>query len=164
MGYGGCKIRDSATMTLEERLPRVFRRIDMRRLDEEWRAQERERVAAERRRRWEAAMAEARARHEERARWDAFVDATRAWRVSRELREFLAAARDPARAPGVADGALAAPLAFAERKLDELDPLADPSRLVPHAPTPKPDDLNRSSMAGARTGQTRAAGSDGRGP
>ena len=52
MGYGGCKIRDSATMTLEERLPRVFRRIDMRRLDEEWRAQERERVAAERRRRW----------------------------------------------------------------------------------------------------------------
>ena len=38
-------------------------------------------------------------------------------------------------------GALAAHLDFAERRLDGLDPVADPSRLVPHVPTPKADDL-----------------------
>ncbi len=68
-------------------------------------------------------MVKARAGSEEHASWDAFVESSRAWRVNRGLREFLAAARETARATGEADGALAAHLDFAERKLDELDPV-----------------------------------------
>jgi hypothetical protein len=51
----------------------------MHRLEQEWREQERERAAAERRRRWEAAMVDARARYEEQARWDAFLAPGDAW-------------------------------------------------------------------------------------
>lgn len=48
MGYsGGYRIRDSATMTLDERLPRVFRRIEVHRLEAEHLTQERERAAAD---------------------------------------------------------------------------------------------------------------------
>ena len=79
------------------------------------------------------------------ARWEAFLKNSRVWRAVREHREFLARARDTCRATGAAaEGALAAHLDFAERKLVELAPLADPSSLVPQVPTPKPDDLNRS--------------------
>jgi hypothetical protein len=46
-----------------------------------------------------------------------------------------------ASAPGEAAAALSVHLDFVERKLDEIDPLADASRLVPHVPDPKPDDL-----------------------
>ena len=97
LGYSsGYRIRDSSTMTLDERLPRVFRRIEVHRLEAEHLAQERERAAAERRRRWEAAMAAARARYDEQARWEAFEGASRSWDAIARHRAFLAAAREAA--------------------------------------------------------------------
>lgn len=143
MGYsGGYRIRDSATMTLDERLPRVFRRIELHRLEAEQLAQDRERAAAERQRRWEAAMAAARARFDEQARWEAFERSSREWHAIRRHRAFLPAARGAA---GALDGPrrdeLLAHLDFAERRLDEADPLGNPDLLLPSAPAPKPDDL-----------------------
>ncbi len=129
-------------MTLDERLPRVFRRIDMQRLESEWREQEREREAAERRRRWEAAMAMAKVAYEEQSRWDAFVETSRDWRAMRRHREFLACAREAAASlDGTAHDDLVAHLDFAERRLDELDPIANPTVILPRIPAPKPDDL-----------------------
>lgn len=140
--YNGYRIADSSTMRLEERLPRIFRRIEIRRLEAEVEKQERERKAAERRRQWEAAMAAARAKYDEQARWDAFVARSREWQDVRQHREFLAAARNllasvdlPARAE------LEAHLEFVERRLAALDPLAHPARLIPVVPEPKPDDF-----------------------
>lgn len=143
MGYsGGYRIRDSATMTLDERLPRVFRRIEVHRLEAEHLAQERERAAAERRRGWEAAMAAARARYDEQARWAAFEEASTAWHAIRRHRAFLTAAREAA---GALDGPrraeLVAHLDFAERRLDATDPLGNPDLLLPKVRAPKPDDL-----------------------
>ena len=143
MGYsGGYRIRDSATMTLDERLPRVFRRIEVHRLEAEHLAQERERAAAERRRRWDAAMATARARYYEQARWEAFEGSSTEWHAIRRHRAFLAAAREAA---GALDGPrrdeLVAHLDFAEHKLDEADPLGNPDLLLPRVRAPKPDDL-----------------------
>jgi hypothetical protein len=139
---GGYRIRDSATRTLDERLPRVFRRIEVHRLEAEHLAQERERAAAERRRRWEAAMAAARARYDEQARWEAFEGSSNAWHAIRRHRAFLAAAREAA---GALDGRrrdeLVAHLDFAERRLDEADPLGSPDVLLPRVRAPKPDDL-----------------------
>lgn len=149
MGYsGGYRIRDSATLTLDERLPRVFRRIELERLETEHRAEEQERAAAERRRRWEAAMAAARTRYDEQARWEAFEESSSAWHAIQRHREFLAAARE---AVGALDGphrdGLAAHLDFAERRLDEVDPLVHPELLLPRVGEPKPDDL-RPYLAG----------------
>ena len=143
LGYSsGYRIRDSATMTLDERLPRVFRRIELHRLEAEHQAQEWERAAAERRRRWEAAMAAARARYVERARWEAFEAASPVWHAVRRHRAFLAAARETA---GALDGPrrdeLAAHLDFAERRLDAADPILNPDVLLPRVREPKPDDL-----------------------
>jgi hypothetical protein len=143
LGYsGGYRIRDSATMTLDERLPRVFRRIELHRLEAEHAEQERERAAAERRRRWEAAMAAARAGYDEQARWEAFEAASRSWDAVARHRAFLAAAREAA---GALDdrrrGELLAHLDFAERRIDAADPLADPGLLLPRVREPKPDDL-----------------------
>jgi hypothetical protein len=143
MGYsGGYRIRDSATMTLDERLPRVFRRMELHRLEAEHQAQERERAAAERRRRWEAAMAAARVRYDEQARWEAFEGSSREWRAVRRHRAFLAAAREAASAlDGPRRDELLAHLDFAERRLDGADPLGNPDLLLPNVRAPKPDDL-----------------------
>jgi hypothetical protein len=143
MGYsGGYRIRDSATMTLDERLPRVFRRIELHQLEAEHQAQERDRAAAERRRRWEAAMAAARARYDERACWEAFERASTAWREVQRHREFIAAAREAAGSlGGPRRDELAAHLDFAQRRLDEADPIQYPDLLLPSIRTPQADDL-----------------------
>jgi len=142
MGYSGYRIRDSATMTLDERLPRVFRRIELERLENEHRAEEQERAAAERRRRWEAAMAAARTAYDERARWEAFAESSSEWHAIRRHREFLAAARTAAAAVGGPHhDELLAHLDFAERRLDATDPLVTPELQLPRVRAPKPDDL-----------------------
>jgi hypothetical protein len=143
MGYsGGYRIRDSATMTLDERLPRIFRRMDLHRLEAEHQAQEQEREAAERRRRWETAMDAARARYDEQARWEAFEASSEAWYAIGRQRTFLAAAREAAdRLDGPRRDELAAHLEFAERRLDRADPLGKPDLLLPQIREPKPDDL-----------------------
>ena len=143
LGYsGGYRIRDSATMTIDERLPRIFRRIELHRLEAEHQEQERERAAAERRLRWDAAMAAARSRYDEQARWEAFEAASRSWETIARHRAFLAAAREAA---GALDERrreeLLVHLDFAERRLDQADPLADPGQLLPRVREPKPDDL-----------------------
>ena len=54
-GHSGDRYRDAKTISVEEKLPRVFRAIEIHRLYAEWHEQERRREAAERQRRWEAA-------------------------------------------------------------------------------------------------------------
>jgi hypothetical protein len=140
--YAGDRYHDSKTITLEDKLPRVFRAIEIHRLQAEWRDQEREREAADRRRRWETAMAEAKARYTEQARWEDFVQRSHDWHGVVAHREFLGAARGAAsRYQGPERDDLVAHLAFAERRLDELDPISHPELLLPEVPDPKPDDL-----------------------
>ena len=141
-GYSGDRVRDSVTVRLEDKLPRIFRAIEIERLWAEWREQEREREAAERRRRWEAAMTEARARYDEQSRWEAFVQRSREWGAVRGDRDFLAVAREAAtKLEGSSRGDLDAYLDFAETRLDELDPVSHPELLLPEVPNPRPDDL-----------------------
>ncbi|HEY3545485.1 MAG TPA: hypothetical protein VGK17_05270 [Propionicimonas sp.] len=142
LAYDGYRIGDSSTMTVEERLPRLFRKLEIARLEHEVAAQDREREAGDRRRRWEAAMAEARDRYDERARWDSFVQLSREWDEVQRHREFLAAARAAVAAvDGPAQVDLGSHLAFVELKLAALDPLADVDRLLPEVSDPKPEDL-----------------------
>ena len=140
--YGGDRVRDSKTVPLEDKLPRVFRTIEVHRLQLEYRDQEREREAAGHRRRWEAAMAEATARYDKHARWEAFMQRSSDWGGVTRHREFLAAAREAvSRVEGPVRGDLEAHLAFAERRLNEIDPVSHPDLLLPEVPNPKPDDL-----------------------
>lgn len=77
-------------------------------------------------------MVTAKRRYDEYAGWEHFRECSRQWRSIGQHRELLAAARsvvdqidDPQRAHVFAQ------LDFAERTLDELDPLRHPELLVP---------------------------------
>jgi hypothetical protein len=141
-GYNGDRQRDTKTITLEERLPRIFRVIEIYRLEAELRDQEREREAADRRRRWEAAMVEARARYDAQIRWEAFEQRSRDWHTVTGHRGFLSAAREALSGyRGPARDDVVAQLDLAERRLDALDPISHPELLVPEVPDPGPGDL-----------------------
>ncbi|MEA2536931.1 MAG: hypothetical protein QOF11_1165, partial [Chloroflexota bacterium] len=122
MGYSGDRFRDSKTITVEEKLPRIFRAIEIERLRSAWRDQEREREAADRRDRWETAMAEARVKYEEQARWNAFVARSNEWEAMTRHRRFLAAAETASAAASASSG-LDDFLASAEQLLDRRDPI-----------------------------------------
>ena len=144
MAYNGNRHADSKTATLEAKLPRVFRAIEIERLRAEERRREREWEEADRQRRWEAAMAEARRRFEEQARWDDFAKLSRDWEAARRHREFLAAARDAAAGLELSQRArVEANLDFAELRLADLDPLSRPETLAPTTPEPGLEDLKR---------------------
>jgi hypothetical protein len=137
---GGTRFRDATTVPLEEKLSRVFQKIEIHRLDDEWRAEERRRADEERRRRWEVAMAEARARYDEQARWEDFRKRSLEWEEVGRLRAFFAAARAlPADEPGHED--VVAHLDLMERRLDAIDPLGHAEGIVPTVVDPKPEDL-----------------------
>ena len=141
MGYSGDRFRDSKTITVEEKLPRIFRAIEIERLRGEWRGQERERAAAERRDRWEIAMAEARVKYEEQTKWNAFVARSNEWEAILRHRRFLTAARAATAAvSGVSDD-IDAFLASAELLLDRHDPILHPELILPNVKPPMPDDL-----------------------
>jgi hypothetical protein len=138
----GDRYRDTKTITVEDRLPRLFQSIEVYRLEAELREQERERESSVRRSRWEAAMAEARTRYADQVRWDAFERRSRDWREVTRHREFLAAAKDSvSRYEGPEREGLVTQLGFAERRLDEIDPIRHPRLLLPLVPEAKPDDL-----------------------
>jgi len=141
-GHSGDRYRDAKTISVEAKLPRVFRAIEIHRLYAEWREQERRREAADRQRRWEAAMLEARRRYDEQARWDDFQRRSRDWQAIAGHREFLAAVREAAGGcRGPQRDELVAHLDFAERRLDESDPIKHLGLVLPEVPDPKPDDL-----------------------
>lgn len=142
MGYSGDRHRDAKTISVEAKLPRVFRAIEIHRLYAELREQERQREAADRPRRWEAAMAEARRRYDEQARWDEFQRRSRDWHAITRHREFLAAVRQAVGSYRVSQrDELVAHLEFAERSLDDSDPIKHLELLLPEVPDPRPDDL-----------------------
>lgn len=141
MGYSGDRFRDSKTITVEEKLPRIFRAIEIERLRAEWRDQEREQAAAERRDRWEIAMAEARVRYEEQTKWNAFVARSNEWEAIVRHRRFLAAARAATAAVAGASDDIDAFLASAELLLDRHDSCLHPELILPDVKPPKPDDL-----------------------
>ncbi|WP_448810378.1 hypothetical protein [Agromyces bauzanensis] len=140
--YNGDRYRDAKSVTLEDKLPEVFRSFEIHKLRAEWRAQEQERKKTERRSRWEAAMTDARARYAEHARWEHFKQRSHQWHAVEQHREFLEAARAAAATYDSDDrDALVAQLDAAERTLNGLDPIQRVEHLLPDLAEPKPEDL-----------------------
>lgn len=140
--YDGDRYPDAKTISVEDRLPRLFRALEIYRLQAEWRMLEREREAGHQRSRWEAAMALARERYEEQVRWQTFEQRSRDWQALIRHREFLVALREAAstyRGPG--RDVIVAHLDFAESRLDGLDPTIHLELVLPAIPDPKPEDL-----------------------
>lgn len=140
--YGGDHYRDAKTIRVEDRLPEVFRSLEIYRLRAEWRERGRLREAEEHKARWEAAMSAARHRHDQHVRWQHFEHAEQEWQRLARQREFLSLARAAARCvDSSVRGALDAQLDLVEAALSGADPLQNPELLVPRVPEPSPEDL-----------------------
>ena len=142
-GYGVDRYRDAKTVSVEKKLPRVFRAIEIHRLQTEWRGHERRREAADRQRRLGGGHARSKTPVR---RAGTLGRATKA--VTRLAgdhtghREFPAVVRRAAGGyRGPQHDELMAHLDFAERRLDERDSIKHLGLVRPEVPDPKPDDL-----------------------
>ncbi len=141
-GYTGDVYRDTTRTTVEEKLPRIFQSLEVYRLEAGARAEKQRLREEARRRREEAALAEARERYDEHARWEHFKKNSQEWQRINSHREFLVAARVAvADYEGGDKEAIVAQLDVAQRTLDELDPLRRPQLLAPVVPEPTNADL-----------------------
>jgi hypothetical protein len=140
--YNGDHYRDGTTVTVEGKLPEVFRSFEIHKLQADWREQQREHEKAERRRLWESAVATAKDKYLEHARWEHFAERSRAWAAINQHRDFLKAAKEAANSASPENHqAIQEQLDYAERTLDALDPIRQPSSLIPEVPEPRPEDL-----------------------
>jgi len=140
--YNGDHYRDGTTVTVEGKLPEVFRSFEIHELQADWREQQRERDKAERRRLWESAVATAKDKYLEHARWEHFAERSRAWAAINQHRDFLQAAKEAANSTSPENHqAIQEQLDYAERTLDALDPIRQLSSLIPEIPEPRPEDL-----------------------
>jgi hypothetical protein len=87
-------------------------------------------------------MAEAKDRYVQHIRWEAFEQRSHDWHAVTRHREFLASVRATIDGrPGPERETVAVQLDFAERRLDQIDPIRHLELLLPEIPDPKPDDL-----------------------
>ena len=128
---------DRKSWTLEEKLGELLRELEIRAAEDDHRQAEREREAEERRRRWEAAMQEAKRTFLEEHRAQAVRSQASAWNEARALRMYLDALEEKyGEAPESAEW-----IAWVRRYVDErLDPLAS-APVMPAEPEVRPDDL-----------------------
>lgn len=140
--YQGDRYRDTAKVSLEAKLERLFHKLEVYRRQAAAAAEQHGVCAEDRQRRWEAAMADARERYDGQARWEHFERISHQQREVAEHRAFLSDARAAAaRYQGEAREAVIAQLDMAERVLGEMDPLRHPELLAPVVGEPQASDL-----------------------
>lgn len=140
--YDGDRYRDAKSVRVEDKLPEMFRSLEIYALRADWRRREHEREEADRQLQWERAMSAAADRYAENSRWGHFEERSREWQLVNQHREFLAAARKHAeRYEGNTRDAILQQLDEAEEQVDRMDPIRNLSRIVPVVPDPQPEDL-----------------------
>lgn len=140
--YGGNHIKDIRKIKLEERLPELFAAFDRYQLQAEWQDEQNRIAAAEQERRRLLAIERATEKYYAQARWDHFAALVQRQEDTTRQRAFLAAAHGRL-------GRLAEPersqtkehLEQLRKQVDEGDPLATPSLLLPQIAEPSESDL-----------------------
>jgi hypothetical protein len=133
---------DRKSWQLEDKLPDVLREIEIRAAEDEHRRVQAEHAAAERRRRWETAMIEAKEAMVEADRAEQLRRQAHQWREAHGLRAYVAAMKDTIEAISSPDERHIAQqwLSWAESHVATLDPLS--RRLImPTPPEATPDAL-----------------------
>jgi hypothetical protein len=136
------EFRDTKRASLEERLPRVLREVEIRAAEHDWRRQQEQRRAEERHQRWEQAIEHARHDFQQAKLTQALRRELEEWRLCKELDNYLAELQ--AGIPAIRDehqqAAAAEWLAWAQQYRRRIDPLATPPSM-PETPKPSPADL-----------------------
>ncbi len=124
---------DGARWTLESRLGDLLQDLERLAAEAERREREKELREAEQRRRWYAAVAQARGQQIEQHRANALIEQVRTWQQAAEVRAFCQAARARAGDAPVATDEVEW-LRWAEEYAEQLDPLRGPLRAPPDPP------------------------------
>jgi len=103
-GYGRdgrpAEFRDTKTRVLEDRLPALLRELEIRALEDDWRRQEEERRAQEKRLRWEQAMTRARHNFRQAALAGELTAQLERFRLVGEIDRYLAGLRSTLQSTG----------------------------------------------------------------
>ena len=140
--YNGAQYRDTKTGNVEDKLPDLFRSLEIYQLRTASKEQQRKREKEERHQRWETAMTSAKEQYFEQVRWEHFKENSRTWAALKQHRSFLDAARVAAESYTAGDrDAVLQQLDYAEQTLEAINPLLNLSRIVPEVPEPTPEEL-----------------------
>jgi hypothetical protein len=140
--YDGDRYADTKTITVEERLPSLFRTLQIYRLRANAQEEERLRREAERQRQWAAAMTLAKERYYAAARREHILGLAKEWREVGEQRALIEAARAAlTEYAGDDREAIGAALDEAARAADAADPISNLASIVPTVAVPRQDDL-----------------------
>ncbi|MGH3326779.1 MAG: hypothetical protein ACRDPT_03100 [Streptomycetales bacterium] len=133
---------DRVDRPLEDQLPEVLQEVELRSATAKRRRLADEEAARDKRRRWEAAMAAAREDYAESFRVKVLERQERNWRRTRELSEYLRAARERVEALPAGERRDAAEvwLDWIQQYTDRLNPLDGVLRM-PDVPEPRSQDL-----------------------
>ncbi|MCX4561458.1 hypothetical protein OHA02_35400 [Streptomyces phaeochromogenes] len=124
---------DGARWTVESRLGHLLQNLEHRAAEAERQQHEKELREAEQRRRWYAAVAQAREQQVEQHRATVLIEQVRAWKQAVEIRAFCQAASARADDASVPADELEW-LKWAETYAAQLDPLRNPLRTPPDPP------------------------------
>lgn len=140
--YGGKHIKDTTKIKLEDRLSELFAAFDKYQLEAEWQEEQSQLAAEEQERRRLLAIERATEKYYAQARWDHFAALVQRQEDTTRQRAFLTAAHErlseldePERSQTEKH------LEQMRRQVDEGDPLATPSLLLPQIAEPSESDL-----------------------
>ncbi|MDX2375629.1 hypothetical protein M4I32_02305 [Microbacterium sp. LRZ72] len=140
--YQGQHFRDAKATRVEDKLGDVFAALERYEIEAGWAEERRVREGAERRRRWEAALENAKREFAWQARWDHFSRMVAQQDDLKRRRVFLDAAVAAAETlAGEEHTAVLTYLDEMHRAVDKIDPLAEPKLIVPEVPTPTEAEL-----------------------
>ena len=135
------EFRDTTRLALEDRLPAVLRELEIRAIEDDWRRQEQQRQAQDKRRRWEAAMDRARHDFREAFRASVLTGQLQRRQLVREIDDYLSEMRVAVAAitDQQAKADAACWLAWISEHRQSIDPLRQIA--MPPDPEPSPADL-----------------------
>lgn len=140
--YGGKHIKDTTKIKLEDRLSELFAALDKFQLEAIYSEEQRQKAERERERLRQLAIERATAKYYEQVRWQHFTEQVRLQDETVKQRAFIDEAR---RVIGELDTSERQPiekhLEAMSQRVDDQDPLATPSLLLPQIPEPSDEDL-----------------------
>lgn len=140
--YGGKHIKDTTKIKLEDRLSELFAALDKYQLEAVWNEERRLEDERERERLRLLAIERATAKYYEQARWQHFVELVRLQDETVKQRAFIAEARSVIGELGTSERQqVEQHFDTMSQRVDEQDPLATPSLLLPEIPEPTEKDL-----------------------
>jgi hypothetical protein len=140
--YSGQHFRDAKSKTVEERLPEVFAALDKYQIQSDRWEEEQRRVEAERQRRRDEALVQAKVEHIRKAKWDHFIALVKSESTTARQRAFLDAAVEAiAELPNDQRVDAQRYLDEMRQRVDETDPLKTPGLILPRIGEPTAEQL-----------------------